>query len=480
MGLWDFFRSSPASEMNKKPEKVEKREQKWKDPNEQEKYVCEAGKVMCLYCTPQFGGFMVTSNMVYLQDRFYVTEGDNNGKVNLDFQGVCTHPSQQKPSAPPPPCKMVISTMQWKNTADESYIDNYKALLVKSTIPCMISGQDIKIVHSGQKAVLNNVKPDIKKELSPYLFYKKDGTYLAGNPNIAAKVYITEEDFDEKTKKTREEWDTIKENSKELFLCYGDLIEISSIANGEAGVTKSQEMQKRELFAIATSVVNFLTMHHFRSTKGIGSGYSSAKDHKTAGYKIIKEVEAKGKNKVLRLKTAMAAGINSLLDDGVDYANGATHWDGTDVLKPDKLLPKIHFRYRAHSRFSYIKGIYDPKNMRQSFYNNSMQYDPEKDIIKQLTVIDEKVKWDLSIESERSIISGQNEKFKTKNLELITLDENKTLVPRDLYKYCYKGPGDYLWYYPKNIWLWEVVAQEGISIFYTTNEKPNLKEILSH
>lgn len=472
MGLWDFFKSnSPASEKNKKPEKTERREQKWKDPNEREKYVCEAGKVMCPYCSSHIGGFKVTSNTISLQDRFYVTEGDKNGKVNFDFKGTCTHPSQKSP-----PCKSVISTLQWKNTADESYIDNYKALLVKSTIRCMISGQDIKIVHSGQKAVLNEVKPNIIKEFSPYLFYKRDGIYLAGNPNIAATVYITEEDFDEKTKKTREEWDTIKENSKELFLYYGDLLEISAIANGEAGDTTPPDMQKRELFAIATSVVNFLAMRHYLSTKGIGTGYSSAKDSKTKKYVQIKDISAKGKNAVLRLRTAMAAGINALLDDGVDYANGATHWDGIDVLEFDN-----PFRYWKHAHFSYVKGIYDPKNMRQSFYDNAMQYrdKDDKKPIKSLKVIDEKVRWDLGIESERSVIEGQKN-GNNKHFELITLDGDKKLISKDLYKYCFKGPGDYLWYYPKNIWLWEVVAQEGLSIFYTVNEKPNLNEILSN
>ena len=469
MGLWEFFKSSPAPEKNKKPEKAERREQKWKDPNEKEKYVCEAGKVMCPYCTPQIGGFMVTSNTVSLQDRFYVTEGDKNGKVNLDFKGTCTHPTQKSP-----PCKAVISTLEWKNTADESYIDNYKALLVKSTIPCMISGQNIKIVHSGQKALLIDVKPDIIKELSPYLFYKEDGTYLAGNPNIAATVYITEEDFDEKTKKTREEWDAIKENSKELFLYYGDLLEISAIANGEAWQAEPPEMQKKELFAIATSVVNYLAIHHFQSTNGIKKNYSYAKDKKVKEYTQIKDISAKVKNGDERLRTAMAAGINSLLDDGVDYANGATHWDGIDVLKEDK-----HFRYQSSAYFSYIKGIYDPKNMRQSFYNNAMQYGTGKNEIKPLKVIDEKVKWDLGIESERSIIEGQKN-GNNKHFELITLDEGKKIISRDLYKYCYKGPGDYLWYYPKNIWLYEVVAQEGLSIFYTVNEKPKVDEILSN
>jgi len=239
-------------------------------------------------------------------------------------------------------------------------------------------------------------------------------------------------------------------------------------------------MEKKELFAIANSVVNYLAKHHYKSTKSIFINYSSARRDKVPDFLIIKDMSAKEKNSDSRLKTAMAAGINSLLDDGVDYANGATHWDGIDVLKPDLQKPKIHIRYQSAANYPYIKGIYDPKNMRQSFYNNAMQYGKGKNLIKPLTVIDEKVKWDLAIESERSIIKGQTEGFKIKNFELITLGEDKIIIRRDLYKYCYKGPGDYLWYYPKNIWLYEVVAQEGLTIFYTENDKPKVDEILSN
>lgn len=159
MGLFDFFTSTPpAQEKPQQPDRNKEKEKQWKDPNEKEKYVNEAGLVMCPFCNPPIGGFVVTSNTISLQDRNYVTEEDKNGKVNLDFKGVCMHPSQKQP-----PCKAVISTTKWKKTAD-TYVNNFKALLAQSTITCMISGQDIKIIWSGQKAVFNDVKPPIKEE----------------------------------------------------------------------------------------------------------------------------------------------------------------------------------------------------------------------------------------------------------------------------------------------------------------------------
>ena len=43
MGLFDFFKSTP-SESEKPPiaDKKKEKEKQWKDPNEKEKYVCEA------------------------------------------------------------------------------------------------------------------------------------------------------------------------------------------------------------------------------------------------------------------------------------------------------------------------------------------------------------------------------------------------------------------------------------------------------
>jgi len=137
-----------------KKEKEEKK-RKWEDINESLKFVCERGKVMCPLCSVPIGGLKVTSNTISLQDTPWTTTGDNNGKINFDFKGTCTHPSQKSP-----PCKAVISLGKWKNYSDV-HINSKYALLRKSTIPCLISGQDIRIIHSGQMAMLTK-EPYIK------------------------------------------------------------------------------------------------------------------------------------------------------------------------------------------------------------------------------------------------------------------------------------------------------------------------------
>jgi hypothetical protein len=150
--------SSPMSKEEEEAYKKEKQEREWSDPNEHAKYVCMGGKVQCPFASPDSAEIIVTSTTIQLQDKPWATIKDKDGKVNFNFVGVCKHPSQQKPGSPPPPCKTVISLGEWKDYS-ETKVDNINALVVQSTIACMISGQDLKIIDSGQKATLDKTEP---------------------------------------------------------------------------------------------------------------------------------------------------------------------------------------------------------------------------------------------------------------------------------------------------------------------------------
>lgn len=149
---------APTSKKDK-----EAKEHTWKDADEPSKYVCQGGKAECMFCSPSMADIVVTSTDIMLQDKPWATVGDCDGKKNLIFTGVCKHPSQQKPGSPPPPCKTVISLGKWKNFS-ETIIGDQNALVVKSTIPCMISGQDIKITDSGQRTTLSEVEPRMERK----------------------------------------------------------------------------------------------------------------------------------------------------------------------------------------------------------------------------------------------------------------------------------------------------------------------------
>ena len=129
----------------------EEERRKWKDPNENEKFVCDGATVLCPYCSAPKGKLVVKEPRVKLQDKPWANAGDNDGLTNFAFNGLCMHPKwgNQKP-----PCNAVISFGLWKNLSDVN-VDGFKGLLVKSTIPCHVSGECIKIVHSGQTARLD-------------------------------------------------------------------------------------------------------------------------------------------------------------------------------------------------------------------------------------------------------------------------------------------------------------------------------------
>jgi hypothetical protein len=185
----------PTSEEVKK----EKQEREWADVNEQVKFVCQGGKVQCQFCSVAEADIIVTSNTIMLQDKPWATVKDKDGKINFNFTGVCNHPSQKKPFTPPPPCKAVINLGEWKDFS-ETIIGDNNALLVKSTIPCMVSGQDLKITHSGQMAELTEIEPKMNKKPKVVDVYWKATSFGKKRDDIMLNhkidLYISIEDYE--------------------------------------------------------------------------------------------------------------------------------------------------------------------------------------------------------------------------------------------------------------------------------------------
>ena len=176
---------------NKPPDKKEAKEREWADLSEQTKFVIHGGKVQCAFANPPIADIIVTSNTIMLQDKPFATTSDNDGRVNFNFTGVCMHPSQQRPSVPPPPCKAVINTQNWEDYSD-SMIGNDNALLVKSTIRCGVSMENLTIMHSGQMAMLSDIEP-VKEESEEILaeVVKISGPTEA-RPGKSAEYKVTE------------------------------------------------------------------------------------------------------------------------------------------------------------------------------------------------------------------------------------------------------------------------------------------------
>ena len=70
----------------------EEERRKWKDPNENEKFVCNGATVLCPYCSAPKGKLVVKEPRVKLQDKPWVNAGDNDGLTSFAFNGLCMHP----------------------------------------------------------------------------------------------------------------------------------------------------------------------------------------------------------------------------------------------------------------------------------------------------------------------------------------------------------------------------------------------------
>ncbi|NDV67901.1 DUF4280 domain-containing protein [Dysgonomonas sp. 25] len=183
-------------------EDKQKKEDKWKDVNDPIKFVIMGGKVECQFCSSPIADLIVTSTDITMQDQPWATVGDSDGKINFAFDGVCNHPSQQKPLAPPPPCKAVISLSQWKDYSN-TMVNNDNALLMKSKIPCMVSNQDLTITDCGQKTSLSEVEPIMNKrpDIVSMQWIDNGGKKIKKVDLEKGKAFlkVTTRDFTEKT-----------------------------------------------------------------------------------------------------------------------------------------------------------------------------------------------------------------------------------------------------------------------------------------
>ncbi|WP_280647789.1 MULTISPECIES: DUF4280 domain-containing protein [unclassified Dysgonomonas] len=214
--------SEQMSDKEKEAHKKEKQEREWAALNENAKYVCQGGKVQCPFASPDTADIIVTSTTIKLQDKPWATVGDKDGKVNFNFTGLCKHPSH---GSNKPPCKAVISLGEWKDYS-ETLIDNKNALVVRSTIPCMVSSQDLRIIDSGQTAELEKLEPTQKRiPKVTDVYWKEDGSdeklYIE-YPDYPVTMYIETEDYnpDEivKVRFVNEEGRLFAGNKKELIV----------------------------------------------------------------------------------------------------------------------------------------------------------------------------------------------------------------------------------------------------------------------
>ena len=98
----DFNVNKSANQENlaeNENQRQEEKERKWRDPNEDVKYVCEGGKVQCKHCSSPVATLKVTAENVMLQDKPWATVGDNIWTGELWFYRYLHASKMGKPQA---------------------------------------------------------------------------------------------------------------------------------------------------------------------------------------------------------------------------------------------------------------------------------------------------------------------------------------------------------------------------------------------
>lgn len=200
-------------------------------------------------------------------------------------------------------------------------------------------------------------------------YYDRQGNYLGNDGIDDGKVYTVSGDskfsigdFQEGGKYFNNQTGFAETNGagysvNELGVKHSELLKMAAVTYGEA----SQLNDTKEMFAIASTIQN---NRNGRSlSKTLSGNYSYA-----IGKGKYNQFMKGGYSKSGGMKTSLAAAINAVTG-GTDYSNGATFWDGIDVLSGGS----SHYRQRK-AAYDSRKGIYDPNGHRNTYYINAQEY----------------------------------------------------------------------------------------------------------
>lgn len=151
-------------------------------------------------------------------------------------------------------------------------------------------------------------------------FYTKEGGFLGYDVKNEDKVYITTIGNYEYSlgitggSDKKPNYESLRKYSTELSMKHSDFINRVSTVYGESTAYKSQmtEELKCEIFAIA--------MVNSRNDKAYGHNNDQAK--------LFKNTSPEKRNNT-KMQYAIA-GVVNVLNEGEDYSNGATMWDGQE------------------------------------------------------------------------------------------------------------------------------------------------------
>ena len=464
-----------TTEQHKAKLAQKREERKKKDsedsPSEKRELVMHGAKLKCEFADG-LGELKITSNEILLQDKLIATEGDGNNMINLQFKGKCNHPKWPAQNMSPPPCMSVIKLTPWQKLGT-GYMQNQKVLVKESCITCdpIFNSAVAKPIPK-----VASIERTVEKEIQ-YVnghFYNTDGTFEgkvdeASNTGVVSDVYTCTGKGKATDSKGKEidVYNGIK--LLKLFgsnLSHSDLLIYGGIVHGEATNQNSTDVGinleelKIERYCFANAIHNFMKSTSKEKISELSSTFSYAKKDETAPYKLVVNSTPEERNNQW-IKTAIYAVINAVRETK-DYSNGATYWDGPDVMTGNfagNYDAMKHFRQRPLNGTEYrVQGIYDSKNLSKKFYDNAELYYTKYDVhrspyLKKLNKHSEPQHYDVAT------IDPNDEKMTLKAVDSeknISFNKKSTIlegIGTGVFKVTIKC-------------LWEVKAQSACSIFY--------------
>jgi hypothetical protein len=227
-------------------------------------------------------------------------------------------------------------------------------------------------------------------------FYNEDGTFYGKINNVAYTGTVDDVHTctgkgkgKDKNGKEIEVYTGIK--LIKLFndkITHSDLLIYAGIVHGEATNQNSTDVGitleelKIERYCFANAIHNFMKSSNKKKISDLSSSFSYAKKDETPPYKLVVNSTSEQRNSQW-VKTAIYAVINAV-GEIKDYSNGATYWDGPDVMTGNfagGYDAMKHFRQKPLNGTEYrVQGIYDSKNLAKKFYNNAKLYYTKYDI----------------------------------------------------------------------------------------------------
>ncbi len=209
---------------------------------------------------------------------------------------------------------------------------------------------------------------ETKRNSANGYYYLYDGTFL-GSYRTSKEVVVCSKKSDREDKKSKKKWQEFLSPIR-LEIENDEFLHFSATIFGES-LMGYEVIIKEEVYAFANAIGNY--KDKIKEDKKREINYREAiQENKVyaAGDQNYKNfINEKDRNLNSKMKLAISGVINEI-NNGFDYSNGATGWDGIDIKKA-KWKDGLKFSKDSHD----VYGLKDNKNEGKEFWQDNKKKD---------------------------------------------------------------------------------------------------------